>query len=74
MSNNPPDVILDLTAEEATFLLRNCQSNIQYGLQSLQAADIEGASNEFFVRMRDLIEQFSNIRDKLRNSGAKDAD
>lgn len=35
-TNNPPDVVLELTREEAEFLLRNCDSNITVGLASLQ--------------------------------------
>lgn len=75
MSNNPPDFTLDLTSEEAEFLMRNCRANIHYGLQALQALDLDpNATEQGFIDIRDMLERFTALRDKLRAAGVPDAD
>lgn len=69
MSNNPPDVELQLTLEEAQFLLRNCESNIHFALMALEAIETRGN----LEKTVDLMESFKNIRDKLKSQGVKDS-
>lgn len=66
MSNNPPDVSLELTAEQAKFLLRNCDSNIAFALGSLQTVGRDTAEKMVVV-----MEQFKEIRAKLIAQGIK---
>lgn len=74
-SNNPPDVVLELTNEEATFLLRNCRVNIQYGLDAMQAMDLDpNTSDEFFAKMQEQLKHFTEMQNKLRMLGVTDAD
>ena len=61
--NNPP-ICLELTQEEAEFVLRNCDTNIQQMLAMLQQ-DISLGSQE---KLGAMIEQFSAIRDKTREA------
>jgi hypothetical protein len=65
--NNPPDVVLELTMEQAEFLLRNCDHNIGFALHILQN-NSDRASAERTVA---LTEKFKEIRNKLRKQGVK---
>ena len=62
MSNNPPDVILELTQDEADFLLKNCESNMAFALSAMQALE----DMKSLEKLVDLNEKFKNIRDKLK--------
>jgi hypothetical protein len=61
--NNPP-VILELTREEAEFVLKNADTNMAQGLAILTG----GFSVEAQRKTVDLIEQFRPIRDKVKEA------
>ena len=58
--NNPP-VTLELTPEEAAFLRDNCESNIVFGLDTLQRL----TSRDLQERMIGNIEMFKAIKAKI---------
>lgn len=64
-SNNPPDVVLELTKEQAKFLLENCDSNITLAL-GLMMEVRDRSSAEMLISMN---EQFKTIREKLKAQG-----
>lgn len=66
MSNNPPDVILELTSAQAAFLMGNCDSNIAFGLSAMQNSELSRASVEKLVA---LMEEFKGIRKALIKAG-----
>lgn len=59
--NNPP-VILELTREEAEFLLLNAETNMAQGLAILSGPFSEDAKRKTV----DLIEGFRPLRDKTK--------
>ena len=61
--NNPP-VLLELTREEAEFILRNAETNMEQGLAILTS----GFSDEAKRKTVELIEQFRPIRDKVKDA------
>lgn len=68
-TNNPPDVILELTMDEAKFLLENCNTNMEFGLRSMMA--MPDANRETLEKLVNLNEKFKTIRNKLLRSGVK---
>jgi len=64
MSNNPPDVILDLTFEEAKFLVENCEANLNLSLQVLPNL----TSRDLMEKLVNQMEMFKTIRKKLQDS------
>ena len=60
-SNGPP-VIVELTQEEAKFLIDNCESNIIMGLQALQTTL---TSKDLMKKVINLNDCFKTIRDKI---------
>lgn len=62
-TNEPPFAIVELTKEEHQFLLGHCDSNIAFGLASLQ-----GLSEDNARRMVDILEQFKTLKKKLERS------
>lgn len=75
-SNNPPDVILELTHEQATFLLDNAIANRRLCMQFIMqiaehSKDIDDARkrSEKFV---DMNEKFGDIMSLLRRAGARE--
>lgn len=60
MNNNPPDRIVELTEEQYTFLLNNCDANIMFGLSALQTLDRSGAE-----KMVALLESFKSVKAAL---------
>jgi hypothetical protein len=70
MSNNPPDVALELTTDEARFLLDNCNSNIVFALNAIQQGELSRPSLEKLIA---LSEKFKGIRAKLIKAGVSDA-
>lgn len=64
--NNPPAVVLELTKEEAEFLLDNCDTNIRMSLGML--TKVSQSTGERLIK---LIERFKSIRKKLRNQGVE---
>lgn len=65
--NRAPDYTLELTRDEAQFLLRNCNSNIRLGLAALSSMNKKGAED-----MIALLESFKAIRVKLMKQGVTD--
>lgn len=63
MSNNPPYAELQLTQEEHEFLLRNCDSNITYALNTIQHGNLQRATVEKLVAQ---MEQFKAVKHKLQ--------
>lgn len=64
MSNNPPDKIVELTQEQYDFLLRNCDSNIGFGLASLQGTTSRASAEKLVA----LLEQFKGIKAALEKA------
>lgn len=67
-SNNPPDVELALTKAQAQFLLRNCDSNIIFGLNAIQGGNLSETSVRKLVEQ---MEQFKEIRALLLKQGVE---
>lgn len=67
ISNNPPDVVLELTQKQAEFLLNNCDANIRLGLMMLQ----QGGTREQVEKLVEMNESFKEIKKKLMNLGVK---
>jgi N12 class adenine-specific DNA methylase len=63
--NNPP-VILELTREEAEFVLKNAEDNMAVGLNIVMAVQAGTMSREVGEKTVALIEAFRPIRDKTR--------
>jgi hypothetical protein len=70
MSNNPPDIELPLTHEEASLLLRHCESNVGQGLAILQEMK-DTMPEDGLRKIADMIDGYSTIMKKLRKAGAK---
>ena len=66
LSNNPPDVSLELDADTARFLLDNCETNLTLGLGLIMSPGISRENAEKLVAMND---KFKIIRDKLKKQG-----
>lgn len=66
MSNNAPDIVLELTNEQAAFLMENCDSNITFGLNAMMTGELERSSLEKLV---ELSEKFKGIRKALIKAG-----
>ena len=60
LSNNPPDVSLELDADTAKFLLKNCEDNLFMGLGLIMSPGISRENAEKLVAMND---KFKTIRD-----------
>lgn len=76
--NNPPDVVLNLTHEQATFMLKNCIANSKLCLALIMGLADENISIEHkqakaapIVAMQ---ERFRDIMKLLRDAGAKEPD
>lgn len=66
MSNNPPSgVTLELSAEQAKFLLDNCNANITCGLGALTVLK----SYDLLEKIITQIEHFKEMRTKLIAQG-----
>lgn len=61
--NNPP-VVLELTREEAEFMLRNAEANIAHGMCLLEQR--EKLSEAGLHKVVELIESFKPLRAKLK--------
>lgn len=76
ISNNPPDVELRLTHEQATFMLENCRANRELCLKIIMSiADDEGSVEEKRERadgVVDMNEKFGEIQRLLHAAGAKE--
>jgi len=62
-TNSPPFAVVELTQEEHQFLLDHCDSNMTFGLASLQSLSEDNAR-----RMVDILEQFKALKKKLERS------
>lgn len=62
IGHNRQSIVLDLTREEAAFMLHNAEENMRQGLMLLNGDFSEEAKR----KVVDLIENFRPIRDKLR--------
>jgi hypothetical protein len=74
--NNPPDVILNLTHEQATFMLENCLANRHLALNVIMSVSSEKISREEAIKSTEkfvkLNEQFGEIMVLLRRAGARE--
>ena len=70
ISNNPPDIILELTAEEACLLLANCEAGCGQGLNILQAIHDGRLTlpDDKLKVIVDLQEVLNSVRKKLKSS------
>lgn len=62
-SNNPPDVIVYLTAEQAQFIIENADTNIAFALGTLRTV-----SRETQEKLVEQIENFRGVRDAVRKA------
>ena len=71
-SNNPPDVVLELTQEEADFLYDNCEANMVMGLEMIQKLGNSDMTNDQIrptaEKLSKTIDSFKAIRDKLKKA------
>jgi len=65
MSNNPPDVVLNLTFKQADFIVRNCDSNIKVALNIAMDPD---TSEETQVRAASLGRDFQELKDLVKKA------
>lgn len=76
MSNNPPDIELPLTHEQATFLLKNCISNNKLCLAMIMSLADDPISIEQkqakAAPIAALQDKFREIMELLRKVGAKE--
>lgn len=77
-SNNPPDVILNLTHEQATFLLESGLANVRLGFAMVMALANEDTPMEIkqvkAEKIENMREKFSEINRLLRRAGAREKD
>lgn len=75
-TNNPPDVTLNLTHEQATFLLETCDANIRLGFALVMSVADEKISQDKKMSKADKYEslrkQYSAIQKLLRDAGAQE--
>jgi hypothetical protein len=74
--NRPPDVVLSLTHEQATFMLENCLANNRLCLAMIMSIADEDIPHEDKYaraqRITALQDQFRAIMTLLREAGAKE--
>ena len=75
-SNNPPDVILELTHEQATFLLESGLANMRMGMAMVLSIADEKITQEEkqkkAEKIEDMRKKFSEINRLLRRAGARE--
>jgi len=75
-TNNPPDVTLDLTHEQATFMLENCLANKRLCLAMIMGIAEEKISlddkRKKAEKYDELNNKFGEIMHKLRRAGARE--
>lgn len=75
-SNNPPDVVLELTHEQATFMVENCVANMNLCLTMIMQIGREDSEIDEKRAMArpyvELNEKFVVLLQKLREAGAKE--
>jgi hypothetical protein len=75
-TNNPPDVTLELTHEQATFMLENCLANNRMCLalvMSIADEDLtQGEKMEKAQKITDMQDKFRDIMKLLRRAGARE--
>ena len=76
--NNPPDVSLDLTSAQATFMLENCLANMRLCFAMVMSIADEKITREEKMAKADKYEvlrrQFADVSILLRRAGAKEKD
>lgn len=76
LSNDPPDVVLELTHEQATFMLENCLANRRLCLSLIMSLAEEKISleekREKSEKIVELNEQFGTIMALLRRAGTRE--
>lgn len=73
LSNNPP-ISLELTTQEAEFLLKSCTSNVRLILGMLQTIAGSSGERQTAIKLIEANNLFIAIRRKLIALGAKDLD
>lgn len=71
MSNNPPAATLELTQEEADFLIANLDAGLQQGLGILTLVQDGTMSMETAHKAVALMEPMRSITKKLKDQGIK---
>jgi hypothetical protein len=62
MSNNPPEVVIHLTREQAEFLLKNCDANL-----TLSIGLLDGVSDRSIAeRIVKVVEAFKTIKEATK--------
>lgn len=57
MSNNPPEVLVGLSLEQAEFIIKNCDANVQFALSRLMDVEEDTAR-----KMVEQMEQFKALK------------
>lgn len=68
MSNNPPDVILELTLKQAEFIVINCDSNIKAALAIAMSPEYPEDTQ---VRAAELGRNFQELKELVLLGGTK---
>ncbi len=63
-SNNPPDVVLNLTMTQAEFLRSNCESNMVFALNAMQNGDLPRSAVEKLVALNEQFKDIKRLLDK----------
>lgn len=63
-SNNPPDVVLNLTMAQAEFLRGNCESNMVFALNAMQNGDLSRSAVEKLVALNEQFKDIKRLLDK----------
>jgi len=75
LSNNPPDIVLNLTHEQASFVVENCDANTRMCLAMIMGIEDEKIPLELKREKAEKIvamqKKFNEIRDLLFKAGAK---
>lgn len=78
ISNNPPDVLLELTHEQATFMLENCLANNRLCVALIMGYAEENITiEEKYEKSKKITaiqDQFREIMALLRRAGAREKD
>jgi hypothetical protein len=69
VGHNRAPVTLELTPEQAEFMLRNCDANITYGLAGLEKSFRD--NRRMAEQLISMMEQFKEIRQLLLAQGVK---
>lgn len=70
-TNNPPEVIVEMSRELADFVIENCDTNIEFGLKAMMAiGTVDDGSNKTRESLEKLVTLNENFK-ALKNAVKK---